>query len=186
MRSAVTTTVAIKRIRSKGGDPGSKNDPLRELANEVMVLTQPKLRANENIIDLHCLVWEDRGSDVALWPSLVMEFCPITLAELQAQIPTPLGKTIKALLIQGIGNGMDALHEEDFIHGDLKSENILIQFEGEAVMVPKISDFGSAILVWESENLVPVGGTDPWRAPEVSFKDQCKVFVCLIATAQLT
>jgi serine/threonine protein kinase len=160
-------TVAIKRIKPRKDRPESEEDALNDLVREVIVLARANLRTHENIVRMHCLVWDDRGTDVALWPSLVMEYCHITLAELQAVAMKPLSNLVKCQLMQQIGSGLDAVHEEAFIHGDLKSENILVQIVEDNILIPKLSDFGSAIMVWESEELVHIGGTDPWRAPEV-------------------
>jgi serine/threonine protein kinase len=162
------TIVAIKKITPRDDDTGLERSVLRELTNEVIVLSRPSLQAHENIVTMHSLVWEDRGSDVALWPSIVLEYCPATLADLQSHGLKPLEALLKGQVLQQIGMGLDALHEEAFIHGDLKSENVLIQISEGGIIIPKLSDFGSSVLFWESEELVRIGGTDPWRAPEVS------------------
>jgi serine/threonine protein kinase len=60
--------------------------------------------------------------------------------------------------------GLKALHECEVVHGDLKSENVLV-FAEEAGPVARLCDFGCSIIgpqAWG--NLV--GGSQPWNCPE--------------------
>lgn len=58
--------------------------------------------------------------------------------------------------------GLDVLHVNKQIHRDLKSDNILINKDGEV----KVADFGFAIqLTKEQKNRKSVVGTPAWMAP---------------------
>lgn len=72
-------------------------------------------------------------------------------------------------MIEGILNGMEALHQQSIIHGDIKSENILIKLLETGEAVAKLADFGCSLTVEHKENHseVWIGGTPRWRAPEV-------------------
>jgi len=65
-----------------------------------------------------------------------------------------------------IAHGLQYLHSQDIIHGDLSGNNVLIDRNGKASLV----DFGlSALLPGRiSQALLPTnpGGTAPWMAPE--------------------
>ena len=64
--------------------------------------------------------------------------------------------------------GLQALHEKRQLHRDLKSDNILINSEGEV----KIADFGFAMqLTKERLNRKSVVGTPAWMPPELIKKD---------------
>ncbi|KAG2145208.1 kinase-like domain-containing protein [Suillus clintonianus] len=74
----------------------------------------------------------------------------------------------KAELVMGVADGLNHLHSENVIHGDLHPGNVLIDGSGN----PRLTDFGLATVVGDSE-LQPSTTTanrqfNPrWRAPEV-------------------
>ena len=71
------------------------------------------------------------------------------------------------MLLEGIEFGLASLHLEGFIHGNLKCDKILIHYQEDGLIVPKLSDFGSSIILAYDVEFVEIFGTDPWRAPEV-------------------
>lgn len=83
--------------------------------------------------------------------------------------------------------GLSALHSLFIIHGDIKSENVLIKIQSPGVAVPKLADFGCSLLdlqLRESETVqdsVWVGGTNPWRAPKVFTNCKCCGYKYLIS-----
>ncbi|KAF9781243.1 kinase-like domain-containing protein [Thelephora terrestris] len=71
-------------------------------------------------------------------------------------------------LLVDVTNGLQYLHRHDFVHGDLKGANILINLERRACL----ADFGLTEIIGEvnfcdehSDNRV--GGTIRWMAPEI-------------------
>jgi serine/threonine protein kinase len=157
--------VALKRVQPMAD--GERARVLRAIANEVHILTRPALREHDFIVRFQALVWEDHGGgpDEPHWPTLITEYCDCTLQELLAA--HRLGLEAKCWLLIGIGEALETLWQQGYVHGDIKCENILIQFRGNNVIVPKLSDFGSSISYEDAEEAVILGGTDPWRAPEV-------------------
>jgi len=69
-----------------------------------------------------------------------------------------------AYLIKRMLVGLSILHEKRQIHRDLKSDNILINTEGDV----KLADFGFAIqLTKDRLKRKSVVGTPAWMAPEL-------------------
>lgn len=76
----------------------------------------------------------------------------------------------KQLLLQDTAAGLDYLHSQGVVHGDLKGANVLVDSDGRA----RLADFGLSavigldILYWSSQSAIASrGGTSRWRAPEV-------------------
>jgi len=69
-----------------------------------------------------------------------------------------------ALICKSALKALSFLHENQKIHRDIKSDNILMNLQGEI----KIADFGfAAQLTQERQRRKTVGGTPYWMAPEV-------------------
>lgn len=75
----------------------------------------------------------------------------------------------KVQLVEGIIKGMTFLHQNNVIHRDLKSSNILISKKGDS-LTPKIADFGLSKTIDDMENTFHsnsfVGGSIAYSAPE--------------------
>ncbi|KAG6809136.1 hypothetical protein H0H92_001438 [Tricholoma furcatifolium] len=76
----------------------------------------------------------------------------------------------RVLLSIDVAHGLEFLHKNDIIHGDLKGGNILVNESGRAC----VADFGLSsisdkeILAWTSHSSVASkGGTVRWQAPEL-------------------
>ncbi|KAL9609579.1 MAG: hypothetical protein Q9167_005672 [Letrouitia subvulpina] len=171
------TVVALKRIiprvnQDNEVDLGNQKQ-LSALASEVRALTAPSLRQHENIVTLYGLIWENRLDDRAAWPTLVLEYCAHTLAEVLENPISTVRIDQKIQFGKDIGRGLFALHVQSIIHGDIKSENILLKVEGADKFIPKLADFTCALFSSEdgsqkdSNEIVWLGGTNPWRAPEI-------------------
>ncbi|KAJ7689664.1 hypothetical protein B0H17DRAFT_1134805 [Mycena rosella] len=82
--------------------------------------------------------------------------------------------TIRFKTIHGIVRAIDQLHSQDYVHGDIKGGNILIDEQGN----PKLGDFGISRLAREADGDVPadlasgniahriIQGSIRWMAPE--------------------
>jgi serine/threonine protein kinase len=99
-----------------------------------------------------------------------LEYCEFNLAEYQNTKHLDLNEKLRVGI--GIGSGLSAIHSFRIVHGDIKSENILVKIEVGGEAVPKLADFGSSLQDLRSNQVdtkkpVWIGGTNPWRAPEV-------------------
>ena len=136
--------VAIKRIDLDGfkiaGD------------TEVAGLTEARTAAmldQENIVNVYDFEIED---DAAY---LIMEFVDgITLAQLMRDHEY-LSKDIIAAIFEGVAHALEAAHENQVLHLDIKPDNILIDRAGKI----KVTDFGLAQLSHEAGFGRASGGT---------------------------
>jgi serine/threonine protein kinase len=91
---------------------------------------------------------------------LVLELAYDDLAQaLKAKSPPP--DSMKVRFCSDIANGLDAIHEAGFLHGDLKPANVLI-FREELRFVAKLADFGYSA---KGSSQAAVG-TPGWQAPD--------------------
>ena len=134
---------------------------LKTACLEIRCLTHPPIRDNKNIIGLLAIAWEERDG---LWPILISEFADLgTLASYQiAKGLAPLEMTSFLL---DVACGLHALHSCNIIHGDIKSENVLIVRVSESEVRAKLADFSCALMDVQGES-IQVGGTELWMAPE--------------------
>ncbi|PWY73020.1 ankyrin [Aspergillus heteromorphus CBS 117.55] len=133
---------------------------------ELYSLMHEPLRQHPNIIDLLGLAWGSNYFDPShRLPVLVVEYADHgNLADLQRKHDlTPL---IRGRLALDIGQGLEMLHRCGIIHGDVKSENVLIFSDPGREYIAKLSDFGFSMVGEAASNEVYVGGTKPWKAPE--------------------
>ena len=143
-------------------EPLTTTKNLDPIFHEVRIAT--KLR-HENIIDIY-----DAGliHDFAYF---VLEYVPggdledyrNSYMKMNMPIPIPICLDImKQILL-----GLMTLHLSDpiIIHRDLKTKNILMNYDDEGV-IAKISDFGFARELSSSADDFEVGGTKPYMAPE--------------------
>jgi len=115
---------------------------------EIPALTHPPLRSHPNIIMLLAVGWEpDLNHHDVAWPLLVLEYSEEgTLKDYQRERPG-MGFLEKMQFCEDVGRALLAIHGSGIVHGDVKSENILVFWSAEnGRMVGKIGDFGSSVL----------------------------------------
>ncbi|KAI2465957.1 ankyrin [Annulohypoxylon bovei var. microspora] len=153
------------------GKPATREDSraLQSVLTEFHALLHPALLQHPNIIDFLGLAWGTNPADpLHRLPVLVVEYGDRgTLAGVQLRGP-PLSDALKLEMCLGIARGLEALHENGIVHGDVKPENIIICSHEEKILVPKLADFGFAIVESTEAAEVMIGSTRTWRAPEVS------------------
>lgn len=159
------TSVSTKEVEAR---------KFRDLMMELHILAHAPLRDHENIVKLLGFMWTPNPyNDTGLSPVLRVEFAPHgTLADFQNS-GRSLDTAGKFQLCYDIANGLKALHECGIVHGDVKSENVLV-FDHERGYIAKLCDFGCAVITTPTSQgtVDPLcrlpGGTIPWRAPEAS------------------
>ncbi|EKE41388.1 protein tyrosine kinase domain containing protein [Entamoeba nuttalli P19] len=100
---------------------------------------------------------------------LVLEFCPLgSLKKYLQSMPTSVH--LKLRFCQDISRGMLYLHENNIIHRDLKTDNVLVSSDNPYdAVVCKVSDFGTSKCFIEQSNLKEKKdiGTPMYMAPEI-------------------
>ncbi|KAL4733652.1 hypothetical protein BDV11DRAFT_77005 [Aspergillus similis] len=163
-------TVVYKVARvgfSQDGTPTPQTRPAMKAAlMELYCLQHQPLQTHPNIVKLLGLAWGSNYFNPAhRLPVAVVEFADRgNLAQLQESMN--LGPITRRRLAIDIGEGLDILHRCGIIHGDVKSENILIFSDPQKEYVAKLSDFGFSVVGEATNAEVYVGGTRPWKAPE--------------------
>ena len=136
---------------------------------EIRALTHPPLRSHPNIITLLGVGWEpDLNHHDVAWPLLMLEYSEEgTLKDYQRERPG-MEFLEKMQFCEDVGRALLAIHGSGIVHGDVKSENILVFWSAEkGRMVGKIGDFGSSVLDFrEDEHKGLLAHTIPWNAPE--------------------
>jgi serine/threonine protein kinase len=167
--------VAVKKIKPQMVNGDGKQRSLKALSLDLRVLLSDFIKPHPNIVDLIAVSWIEEtqpNGESQLFPLLIMELALPEARTLHDLIPIldPLDFGLKGFLISDILGGLDAIHLDHFIHGDLKPENVLIfrQSPGDRYTA-KLADFGFSDDVEQLPFGVdgnPAGGTDYWNAPE--------------------
>lgn len=134
------------------------------------MLTHPPLRNHPNIIGFLQLIWEPDPDHIDhAWPVIMLEHAEHgTLADFQETYPDTT-YALKKQLSLDVGKGLLALHACGIVHGDLKSENVLIcdPDSADGKVAAKLAGFGCAVADLEpSETMKLPAFTFPWNAPE--------------------
>ncbi|KAI8364810.1 kinase-like domain-containing protein [Choanephora cucurbitarum] len=145
---STNTKVAVKQMDL------SKQSRLDLIVNEIMIMKESQHENIVNFLDSFLV----RGN---LW--VVMEYMEGgALTDViehnsmsEQQIATVCFETAK---------GLDHLHSQNIIHRDIKSDNVLLNFQGQV----KISDFGYCAKLTDQRNKrATMVGTPYWMAPEI-------------------
>ena len=140
---------------------------LESVLTELHALTYPSLFRHPNIISLLALAWgTNEYNPQHRLPALIVEYADRgTLADLLATQPPT--SDLKVALCFDIASGLQAIHRAGLIHGDVKTESILI-CSGERRPIAKLAHFGYSVVAETELDHVWLGGTFPWTAPETA------------------
>ena len=147
------STVAIKKYTFAG----------EKIPHEV--LTLGSVRTHENITALYGMVEHQHTIGI------IMEFAPDgSLYDYLHKngLKPPLEQSVDWAM--QVARGMKHLHNNNIVHRDLKSPNILLSGK-----VAKICDFGTARFLHRTAVQTGVTGTYRWMAPEVMKSDDAQI-----------
>ena len=190
-QTLVGTMVALKKYTLTSDDPdkiaASATTLHRLIWQELQIFCHPFLRSHENICRLLYVGWEDTN----IRPVLALEMgsygndkpllCPTpadlyhqgTLAKALQHIRSYDSPLRKSHLTADIAIGLAALHKCGYVHGDIKTDNVIIQEHPTRTIVAKLADFSGsnpvATFGYESHHGF---GTPMWQPPEVLFLDE--------------
>ncbi len=106
-------------------------------------------------------------------PFIIMEYVPDgTLANVIATVPVDLATFFKFFAL--VADGLSHAHNQGILHRDLKPENILVQKDSTGALIPKISDWGIAKVVFSNEVNPQFTATgDVMGSPAYMSPEQC-------------
>jgi len=144
--------VALKKIKMEQERDGFPQTAIREI--KIM-----KKAHDDNIHSITEVVWSESG-DVFL----VMDFYDYDLRKLLEKHQIKFSPPEVKYLLKQLVSGVRYLHENQLLHRDLKTENILLDQQGHL----KICDFGLARKIEEKmKQYTPVVVTLWYRSPEL-------------------
>ncbi|KJZ70211.1 hypothetical protein HIM_10397 [Hirsutella minnesotensis 3608] len=164
---------------------------LRDVMMELKILSHNPIRRHPNIIKLHSFMWDSQSNlATALAPSLILEYADLgTLSDFQDIHRLVLLSTTKRDICVDVAEGLRFLSECGIVHGDVKSQNILLFRDElghpyrEPTIRAKISDFGCSLIGMSDDVDCPKqrlwGTTDLWAAPERVSQEDCLDFLSL-------
>lgn len=169
------TTVALKTPRSLARGPGDNGEDMiqRQLdqpALEARILSHEHLRRHPHIVDILGIAFDDANASASL--SIVLEYSSLGslsgfLRKNSESDPTSVDTKIE--LAACVASGLQALHDLQICHGDVKTQNALVFVEN-GRLVAKVSDFGQSIVTAQddpSANVAKPRGTPLLSAPEI-------------------
>jgi len=151
------------------GEPtDSDRKAMNSVLMEIYALTHPPLFKHPNIVTFLALGWGHNPYNISYrLPVVVVEYADHgSLAALQEK--ESLDSKTKLSLTLDIAEGLKVLHRCGIIHGDVKSENVLVFSDAQKRYLAKLADFGFSTVGEAAADLVHIGGTRPWKAPEAA------------------
>ncbi|KAI7901610.1 kinase-like domain-containing protein [Cokeromyces recurvatus] len=140
--------VAVKQMEL------SKQSRLDLIVNEIMIMKESRHENIVNFLDAFLV----RGD---LW--VIMEFMEGGALTDVIENNTMNEQQIATICLETT-KGLDHLHSQNIIHRDIKSDNVLLNFQGQV----KISDFGYCAKLTDQRNKrATMVGTPYWMAPEI-------------------
>ena len=125
-------------------------DELNSVKGEI-ALSQSSIHAN--VLNYY----EFFNYDRSLW--IVSEYFPFTLSDLLVERAGIIHEKHMAYICKQVLAGLAFLHRQERIHRDLKSNNVLINLDGDV----KLGDFGHAAQLLKNDLV----GNPAWMAPEL-------------------
>jgi serine/threonine protein kinase len=149
-------------------DAGFHQEICETVLQEISVLCHPAVEKHDNIIKLLGLeVSEDYDDYTVPWPCLCMEYADFGTLDSFMVDQGKIGADLARQFLLDSGRGLQCLHSCNIIHGDIKSENILICRHARRKYIAKLSDFGLSLTNPDPEKThFLLGSTWMWEAPE--------------------
>ncbi|KAF2191977.1 hypothetical protein K469DRAFT_805290 [Zopfia rhizophila CBS 207.26] len=170
---------AIKclRVSLTENDESANSYRYRSLIQELRILRHHPLSKHPNLLRVNGIGWEPNEDDIATFlPFVQAEFATLgTLNTFLSSWQIPYVNQ-KRRLILDVTEGLSGLHECSVVHGDVKSENVLVLMSEDRnyPFLAKLSDFGFSIDTSSTDESCGhlVGYTPLWAAPEATSRLQ--------------
>lgn len=143
-------------------------DHIDDIIIEVKALTTPLLQRHRNIVRL--LSWSFDSWAFHRPISLIVELAESDLAQCLSREGETVSPWQRYTICADVAAGVDAIHECEMVHGDLKPSNVLLFRREDGLFEAKLADFGLSVGfggLTQRDHKVRLGGTPGWQAPEV-------------------
>ncbi|KAI0446359.1 hypothetical protein F4803DRAFT_41297 [Xylaria telfairii] len=162
--------VALKTFTRTSSSRMARESVCQSIIREIHILCHPLLAGHPNIVKLHFIGWSknehfpalaiEHGEHGSLDHLMRTSWFGLTNTQLQQ---------VRRHITIDIAVGLHAIHKANFIHGDLKPENIVVMSHPHETrrVVVKLADFGGSSLSPTHNGGRPVHYTPLWCAPEV-------------------
>lgn len=158
--------VAVKYLRLPRSQDPETSKFYDGVMRELRVPTHPPFRNHECLVEALAYGWAT-SLGLGVHPYLVLDYSDHGNLAVYLQRITPPVEQCRNLALD-VAVGLQALHQSNFIHGDLKPDNVLVfDCAGERPQVAKLADFGATISEVDfDEGPVSYKGTPKYNAPE--------------------
>ncbi|KAJ9088464.1 hypothetical protein DSO57_1022816 [Entomophthora muscae] len=161
-------TYALKQLRPpQSGSEAKFKMAVESLKREAKALLS--LGSSEHIVQFYGSCCDVNGSEC-----LLMEFVNgMDLAKLIEFRKDLLAWNTRHSVTLGIARGIDFIHSKNILHRDIKSDNVLLELNGNEIVQVKIADFGicrlqNDMLASKHTMMMEAGvGSVLWMAPEL-------------------
>lgn len=155
-----------KKVTAELGASDETYRRLQAVLLEVEILTHPRIRRHPNIASLLGYAWDETAAGYA--PILIMELA--TSGDARNFLASEeLSDEAALSLCRDIASGLEALHVNSIVHGDVKLENILIYTGTNGQYLAKVSDLERSP---QNGDCNVYRGTKIYNAPEVQAAQQ--------------
>ncbi|KAK0515692.1 hypothetical protein JMJ35_001726 [Cladonia borealis] len=162
-QDVIVKQLPVKLFDENGLALAGSHGAASKFVMELRILSNPILRSKPSIIRLLGIGWEYTRSElIAPEPNLLLERAHGTLRDFMKEYPS-LPTETKIAISLDTANGIAALHSCGVVHGDVKTENVLMVESTR--WIAKIADFSHSMLD-TGESACLLGGTPPFNAPE--------------------
>ena len=158
--------VAVKYLRLPRSQDQETSGFYDGVMRELRVLTHPPFRNHECLVAALAYGWAT-SPELGVHPYLVLDYSDHGNLAVYLQRITPPVDQCRNLALD-VAVGLQALHQSNIIHGDLKPDNVLVfDCAGERPQVAKLADFGASIFEVDfDDGPVSYRGTPRYNAPE--------------------
>jgi serine/threonine protein kinase/ankyrin repeat protein len=149
-------------------EAGFREEICETVLQELKVLCHPKIGQHENIIRLFGIDFSTDFDDPRItWPCLMMEYSEFGTLESFLSDQGGVDFSLSRHLLLDVALGIQCLHDYNVVHGDVKSENVLVFKHTSRKYIAKVADFGlSVINPNPATKHYLLGSTWMWEAPE--------------------
>ncbi|KOC61536.1 putative LIM domain-containing serine/threonine-protein kinase [Habropoda laboriosa] len=145
----------VYKASYKGDQVAAKVMQTEKCSNVLNCEKHASLLRHSNIVKVLMI---EEGASLSL---ITMELCGTNLQDCLDE--TMLTKNERISILKGVTSALQFCHNAGIIHADVKPRNILMSADGQ----PKLTDFGSSILIGEPNDDNEFHGTPGYTAPEV-------------------